>query len=88
MENSEKLNCCSPNEENNTNCCPTNDAVVENSDQDFKKRFGLFILSLAFILAISSAFKIANSEGCTPSTCDPSKSCTSAASTNCCTSKK
>lgn len=54
MENS---NCCSPNQNNTTNCCPS----TETKKVRVKKSIGFFVLGLAFVFAISSAFRTATS---------------------------
>lgn len=56
MKNS---NCCSPNQDSNSNCCTTPTPVKDNSKKDMKKKIGMFLMGLALVFAISSAFKIA-----------------------------
>lgn len=57
MDNS---NCCTPNQNNNTNCCLPNTPPVEEKKVALKKRLGFFILGLALVFAISSAFRTAS----------------------------
>ncbi len=61
MENLHNSDCCSPNQETNSNCCTPATLPVEKNEGGFKKKFGLLILGLAFVLAVSSAFKITTS---------------------------
>ena len=56
MDNS---NCCTPNQNNNTNCCAPDTPPVEEQKVGLKKGLGLFILGLALVFAISSAFRTA-----------------------------
>lgn len=51
-------NCCPP-DNNNASCCPPTTHAVKAEKAGFKKGLGLLILGIAFVLAISSAFKIA-----------------------------
>lgn len=61
MENLHNSNCCSPDQNNNISCCSPNSLPpVEEKKGDFKKRLGLFIMGLALVFAISSAFKTAS----------------------------
>ncbi|WP_299158250.1 hypothetical protein [uncultured Tenacibaculum sp.] len=53
MQNTENLDCCSPKSE--PNCCDPNDE--KNKNKGIKIKFGLGIFALAFILALTSAFK-------------------------------
>lgn len=60
MENLHNSNCCSPNQNANSSCCPQSTPSVEGKKGDFKKRLGLFIMGLALFFAISSAFRTAS----------------------------
>lgn len=53
MENS---NCCTPNKNGNSDC----NQIPVDSGNKMKKNIGMFIMGLALLLAISSAFKTAN----------------------------
>ena len=53
MENS---NCCSTNEGANSDCCPPKQTIKEK-EKTYKKNFGVFLLGLAILFAISTAFK-------------------------------
>ncbi len=61
MENSQNSNCCSQNQTANSSCCPPTVPVPapEKNKKEYKKSLGLIILGLAFVLAISSAFRTA-----------------------------
>ncbi|CAM1352951.1 hypothetical protein [Tenacibaculum halocynthiae] len=54
MNKSNRTNCCTPNEElkDNTDCCTS-----QNRNVSMKQKIGLFILGLALIFALNTAFK-------------------------------
>ncbi len=54
----ENTNCCSTKENNNSNCCPP-PIEKDTNVMGMKKKVGTFLLGLAIILGISSAFKAA-----------------------------
>ena len=58
MDNSNSTNCCAPNQESNANadCCTSNDNA-SNKNAGMKKKIGLGILGLAFVFALTTAFK-------------------------------
>ncbi len=58
MNNSNKANCCTPNQEskNNTDCCISN-TNSKNKNGGMKKKIGVGILGLALIFAFMTAFK-------------------------------
>lgn len=52
-------NCCSSDQGNNSSCCPPATPLTSEKKGGFKNNLGMLLLGFAFILAISSAFKIA-----------------------------